>query len=157
MTSAEGESEQLKLSAAASTLFDECRMVLPGVQAIFGFQLIAVFQQKFGEELDKPYQCLHLAALVLVALSATLIMTPAAYHRAQGSRHVSERFLHTSSRLLLFALAPLALGLSLDVFLLGKLVLGRDTIAAVLAAFVFGAMVFMWYVFPHAAHRATPN
>jgi hypothetical protein len=151
----EGESQRLQLSEAASTLFDECRMVLPGVQAIFGFQLIAVFQQKFGEELGKPYQYLHLAALVLVAISAALIMTPAAYHRIQGARHVSERFLRVSSKLLLLALTPLAIGLSLDVFLLGKLVAGRDAIAAFLAAAVFGFMVFMWYVFPHAADRTS--
>lgn len=132
-------------------------MVLPGVQAIFGFQLMVVFQQKFGEELDKPYQLLHLAALVLVAIAAAVIMAPAAYHRMQGARHVTERFIRISSRLLLFALAPLALGLSLDVFLLGKLVLDRDAIAATLALFVFGVMVFMWYVFPRAARHDSRN
>jgi Protein of unknown function (DUF2889). len=156
MNTPRGESEQLKLSQAATTLVDECRMVLPGVQAIFGFQLMVVFQQKFGEQLDKPYQCLHLAALVLVAIAAAVIMAPAAYHRMQGARHVTERFIRVSSRLLLIALGPLALGLSLDVFLLGKLVLGNDGIAVVLAGFVFAVMVFMWYVFPRAARHATP-
>jgi hypothetical protein len=151
MRRAEGESEQLALSDAATTLFDECRMVLPGVQATFGFQLIAVFQQKFGEQLDKPFQYLHFAALMLVAISAALIMTPAAYHRIQGARRVSERFIRISSRLLLIALAPLAAGLSLDIFLLGKLVLDRELLAAILAAAVFGVMVFMWYGFPRVA------
>ena len=42
------EHERVKLSQAASYLLDECRMVLPGVQAIFGFQLIAVFNQRFA-------------------------------------------------------------------------------------------------------------
>ena len=154
MSVGEGESEKLKLSAAASTLRDECRMVLPGVQAIFGFQLIAVFQQRF-ESLDLAYQCVHLAALMLVALSSALLMTPAAYHRANGAHHVSDRFVRVSSRLLMIALAPLAAGLALDIFLLGKLVLERDAIAALLAAAVFGAMVFMWYVFPRAAASRT--
>jgi len=31
-----------------SHLLEECRMVLPGIQALFGFQLIAVFNQPFG-------------------------------------------------------------------------------------------------------------
>lgn len=153
MNRGEGEREELKLSDAASTLVEECRMVLPGVQAIFGFQLMVVFQQKFGEEFDKPYQYLHLAALVLVAISAAVIMAPAAYHRIRGAREVSDRFIRISSRLLLIALAPLAIGLSLDVFLLGKLVLDNHALAAVLALVVFGVMVFMWYLFPHVADR----
>jgi hypothetical protein len=152
----EEESEELTLSQAATTLVDECRMVLPGVQAIFGFQLMVVFQEKFGEELDKAYQCLHLAALVLVAIAAAVIMAPAAYHRMQGARHVTQRFIRVSSRLLLLALGPLALGLSLDVFLLGKLVLESDGIAMALGAFVFAVMIFMWYVFPRVATRPNP-
>lgn len=99
MSLAEGERQELRLSEAARTLVEECRMVLPGVQAIFGFQLIAVFQQKFGEELDKPYQYLHLSALTLVAIAAAVIMTPAAYHRIRNPREVTERFIRVSSRL----------------------------------------------------------
>ena len=155
MNRGRGEREELKLSEAATTLIDECRMVLPGVQAIFGFQLMVVFQQKFAEDLDQPFQYLHLAALMLVALSAAIIMAPAAYHRVHGAREITDRFVRISSRLLLIALAPLAVGLSLDVFLLGKLVVGQDGIAALLALLVFGTMVFMWYVFPHAADRAS--
>lgn len=152
-----GESEKLKLSDAASTLVDECRMVLPGVQAIFGFQLMVVFQQKFGEEFDKPHQYLHLAAMVLVSIAAAVIMAPAAYHRIHGAREVNDRFIRISSRLLLFALAPLAVGLSLDVFLLGKLVMDNQGIAAVLGLAVFSVMIFMWYLFPHVADRGRQN
>ena len=39
--------EELTLSEAAKYLLDECRMVLPGIQALFGFQLIAVFNSAF--------------------------------------------------------------------------------------------------------------
>lgn len=151
MKESHGDRETLKLSDAATTLVDECRMVLPGVQAIFGFQLMVVFQQKFGEELDKPFQYLHLAALLLVAISAAIIMAPAAYHRIHGAREVTDRFIRISSRLLLVALGPLAVGLSLDVFLLGKLVIGQQALAILLAAAVFGVMIFMWYLFPHVA------
>jgi hypothetical protein len=151
MSRGQDERAELTLADAASTLLDECRMVLPGVQAIFGFQLMVVFQQTFGEKLDKSDQCLHLAALVLVAIAAAVIMTPAAYHRIHGPREVSDHFIRLSSRLLLFALAALAAGLALDVFILGKLVLERELLAAALAAGVFGVTVFMWYLFPRAA------
>jgi hypothetical protein len=145
------ERERLRLSQAASTLVDECRMVLPGVQAIFGFQLMVVFQQRFAGEFARGEQYLHLAALVLVAISAALIMAPAAYHRIHGAREVSETFIRISSRLLLLALAPLAVGLSLDIFLLGKLIAGSQGVAGAIALGVFAIMVFMWYLFPRVA------
>jgi hypothetical protein len=128
-------------------------MVLPGVQTIFGFQLIAVFQQRFKEDLDRPEQWLHLGALTLVALAAATIMAPAAYHRIHGAREVTSTFIRVSSRLLLFALAPLALGLSLDIFLLGKLVLGQSYVPAFLAAAVFLFMAYMWYLLPRTNGR----
>jgi len=47
------ERQELKLSEAAQTLLDECRMVLPGIQALFGFQLIAVFNDRFKHDLSQ--------------------------------------------------------------------------------------------------------
>jgi hypothetical protein len=37
---------------------EEARMVLPGIQALFGFQLIAVFNERF-KELTKDEQLIH--------------------------------------------------------------------------------------------------
>jgi hypothetical protein len=34
--------EKVSLETAATYILEECRMVLPGVQALFGFQMIAV-------------------------------------------------------------------------------------------------------------------
>ena len=39
--------EKLTLEDALTHLLEECRMVLPGVQALFGFQLIVVFNRSF--------------------------------------------------------------------------------------------------------------
>src|SRR6478609_4363691 len=83
------EIETVTLSQAASYLLDECRMVLPGIQALFGFQLIAIFNQRFADALPVLEQRLHFASLTLVALSIAIIMSPAAYHRMQGVREVS--------------------------------------------------------------------
>jgi hypothetical protein len=41
-----------ELEKIAQTAIEEARMVLPGIQAIFGFQLIAVFNTKFAELSD---------------------------------------------------------------------------------------------------------
>ena len=61
-------------------ILEECRMVLPGIQALFGFQLIAVFNQSFSEisSLDKS---IHLAAILCTVGAIACLMGPAAYHR----------------------------------------------------------------------------
>src|SRR5205823_10297737 len=64
----------------AHSTHEEARMVLPGIQALFGFQLIAAFNTRFTE-LELADRAVHLSALILVALAIALIMTPAAYHR----------------------------------------------------------------------------
>ncbi len=46
------EMEKLPLSQAAMMLIEECRMILPGIQALFGFQLIVVFNSTFAEKLS---------------------------------------------------------------------------------------------------------
>jgi hypothetical protein len=82
--------ESLPLSKAAEYLLDECRMVLPGIQALFGFQLVAVFNQGFAEKLSTAEQRLHLLAIGLVVVAVAIIMTPAALHRA-SPREVTAR------------------------------------------------------------------
>src|SRR5438067_11651328 len=82
--------EALPLSAAVTHLREVCRMVLPGLQALFGFQLIAIFNQSFSEKRSATEQRLHLLAFGLVVIA--LVMTPAAYHRQTNPQEVSARF-----------------------------------------------------------------
>src|SRR4051812_43529125 len=88
------------ISEAVSHLLEECRMVLPGIQALFGFQLIAAFNQRFAD-LSHFNQGLHLAATTLVSLCAAIVMTPAAYHRCVDPEIISERYLKICTRLIL--------------------------------------------------------
>ena len=48
---AASETEDLTLATAVTHLLEECRMILPGLQALLGFQLIAVFSQPFLDRL----------------------------------------------------------------------------------------------------------
>src|SRR5215213_5521693 len=65
--------EQLSLDQAATHLLEECRMVLPGIQALFGFQMIAVFNQRFATALSATEQRVHLAAILLVVSAVILV------------------------------------------------------------------------------------
>ena len=145
----EEKKEELPLSKAAEYLLDECRMVLPGIQALFGFQLVAVFNSAFGEKLSPSEQRLHLLAIALVAIAVALIMTPAALHRQRGAYEVSDTFVRVSSRLLLWSMVPLALSISLDFYLVSRVITGTRLVS------LFGVAMFalfsaLWFLLPRA-------
>jgi hypothetical protein len=134
-------------------ILEESRMVLPGIQALFGFQLIAVFNQRFHEVLGLGAQKLHLCAVILTALAIALIMAPAAYHR-QAERGSISRYLATySSRLIATAMAPLLVALSSEVSLIAFIVL-RDLLWSVMiGAALFLVFTWLWYGFPALRRR----
>ena len=148
-----GKKEEVKLDSAATHVLEECRMVLPGIQALFGFQLIAVFNQGFDEKLSPGEQQLHFVVFFLVAVSAALVMAPTAIHRQSQQREVSERFIWLSSLLLRMSMLPLALGLSLDVFLIARVVFDAAAAGYAFAGALFAILVGLWYVLPRREGR----
>lgn len=141
--------EPLSLSQAAEFLLQECRMVLPGVQALLGFQLIVIFNPGFDQKLGVASRNLHLLAIALVALAVIFVMAPAAYHRQTGVHKVSPGFLRLASRFLLLSMAPLALGICIDVGLIARVIL-QSPLGAVLAVLLFAIFVSVWFVLPRS-------
>jgi hypothetical protein len=139
------------LEKSVDHLLEECRMVLPGVQALFGFQLIAVFNQPFFAVLSAAERELHLAALVLVSLSVALVMAPAAYHRQAEPQRVSARFVAYASRMLMLAMVTLMIAVPLDVYVIARVILAAPPLAAAIAAGVFAAFGTAWFVIPWRA------
>src|SRR5262245_24295660 len=111
--------EKLPLARAAQYLLEECRTVLPGIQTLFGFKLISVFNQGFSQKLSETEQRLHLLATTLIAVAIILIMAPAAYHRQTDPEEVTRTFVRLASRLLLASMVPFALGICIDFYLVG--------------------------------------
>jgi hypothetical protein len=140
--------EPVSLDSAATHILEECRMVLPGIQALFGFQLIAVFNDGFDQKLSSAQQMLHLAAIVLVVVAVALVMTPAALHRQTEPREVSERFIWVASKLLLASMFPLVLGLCLEVYLVSIVVAHNQALALALAAALALLFGLLWVVLP---------
>jgi hypothetical protein len=139
--------EDLPLSKAAQLLLEECRMVLPGIQALFGFQLIVVFNSRFAEALSPGEQRLHLLAIGLVMLAIALIMSPAAYHRQNDPQQITTRFIRVSTRLVLWSMPALALSLCVEFYLICRVIIGSQ-MALVLAAVQLGVCSFLWFVVP---------
>lgn len=142
------EREKLSLGQAANYLLNECRMVLPGIQALFGFQLIAVFSPGFGEKLSNVEQRLHLLAIGLSMIAIAIIMTPAALHRQTDAQQITARFIRISTLLLLWSMFPLALSICLDFYLVAQAILD-ERLAALLAVIFFGVFAVLWFVLPH--------
>jgi hypothetical protein len=143
-----GTRERVSLDSATTHILEECRMVLPGIQALFGFQLIAVFNDGFAERLSSGQQMLHLAAIVLIVAAVALVMTPAALHRQTQPDEVSERFVWIASKLLLASMFPLVLGLCFEVYVVAIVVAKSPVIAAVLAAAVALLFGLLWIALP---------
>jgi hypothetical protein len=142
-----GATEKLSLEKEAQSVEGEARMVLPGIQAIFGFQLIAIFNQRF-EELAAMERVLHLSSLVLVAVSTALIMAPAAYHRIAERGEVSKRFVDLASNLLAWAMAVLAAGIAVDFYIAARLAADSPAVGLVLAAGALLLFGWLWFIFP---------
>lgn len=155
-TDRRSQMEDLPLAQAAQHLLEECRMVLPGIQALFGFQLIAVFSDGFSSKLQHVEQFLHLGAIALVAVAMALVMAPAAYHRQALPATVTDRFLALSSRLLLWSMFPLALSIVLDFYLIAGLITGHKGLAAALAMLLLTLFFGLWLVLPWC-HRRDPG
>ena len=140
--------EKLSLNDAAGHLLEECRMVLPGIQALFGFQLVAVFNSRFTEALSTGEQRLHLVSTVLVAAAVALVMAPAAWHRQVEPAAVSRKFVEVSSRLLLWSMLPLGIAISLEVYLVSRVILGSVAFAMTIAMASFFVFVVFWLLLP---------
>lgn len=127
-------------------------MVLPGIQALFGFQLIAVFNNRFTA-LGPLEQQLHYAALVLVALSVILIMAPASYHRIVQRSAVSPFTVKLTSVLTSTAMAPLIVSLAIEVYVVGWLISQDTPASAALAIALLTLGMALWFGLPLLRYR----
>lgn len=135
------------LSAQVNMIEQEARMVLPGIQTLFGFQLIAVFNQGFKVNLTYSEQICHLVALLLVAISAILVVAPAAYHR-QAKHQISIHFIELSGNFLAWAMAPLAIGTCLDIYLVTKVILSSMILSILTTTIIFLLYAWTWFILP---------
>lgn len=124
----------------------ETRVVLPGVQAILGFQYIAFFSESF-QRLPVLLQRLHLAALLLICCSVVLLMTPAAFHRIVEKGEDTERFHRFATGLILGAMVPLALASALEFYVVAEKILVDRTLALAAAATLLVYFYALWFGF----------
>ena len=135
-----------KIKDKIKHVLTECRVVLPGAQALLGFQFVTTLMESF-EKLPSSSKYVHLASLVLVAVSIVLLMTPAAYHRIVERGEETEHFHRFASRMLIAAMMPLALGISGDLFVVVRKI--TESSASAIASMVVSLLFFygLWFGF----------
>ena len=106
----------------------EARVIIPGNQALMGFQFAVILQKGFNE-LPLWVKWLHLSSLSLISLSTVLLLTPASYHRIVERGEETPDFFRVASGLVLCSLPPLALGLCVDFFIVIYKLSGRISLA----------------------------
>jgi Family of unknown function (DUF6328) len=130
-------------------MLTEARILLPGAQALLGFQLAITFTESF-EKLPLSSKVAHMGALGCVALTVIFLIAPAAFHRIVYQGESTQAFHDLGSRFILAASAVLALGLATDLYV----VIAKITeatwagVAAGLGTFV--VLVLLWHVAPLA-------
>lgn len=107
------EYEMADLHTKIDQMLTEARVILPGVQAMLGFQLIVVMTRAF-DDLPRGYQILHFIGLALTTLSIVLLIAPAAVHRLAFSGDDNSRFHEIGSALVTAALVPLSVAIAAE-------------------------------------------
>jgi uncharacterized protein DUF6328 len=135
------------LATKVEQLLTEARVIIPGAQALLGFQFIAMLTSGF-DRLPQPVKAVHALALGLVAINVILLMTPAALHRLSFNGEDSRRFLRMGSALVIAAPGFLAAGIAAETFVVLHKVSSNAGWAAVGGLASFVALVGLWYAIP---------
>lgn len=131
-----------------SRLEQEARMVLPGIQALFGFQLMCVFNPTFGAKLVKDEQVLHLIATTFTLLTIILMLTPGAYHRQKDQFKESQYFIIQFSHFITIGMFFLALAICIDFFLIARIILNNYWISVSASVMLMLLFCGFWFLYP---------
>lgn len=122
----------------------EARMVLPGAQALLGFQTAIVLTDAF-ESLPMSSRLVHLSCIVATALSTIVLMTPAAYHRIVEEGRPTDRFQRLAGTCVLASMVPLAIAISGELFVVVAKITGSAAAAVVTSALLLLFFFGFWF------------
>lgn len=131
----------------------EIRIVLPGTQALLGFQFVAFFNTSFNS-LSPNLQMYHLVNLLLVTISTILLIAPVGFQQILENGRNTERLLRYTSRVITMAMFFLLVGLSGDIFVAGSMLDQPSNIlpaAVSITTFIFGFT--LWFGVTSAKRR----
>src|SRR3954453_5597999 len=126
------EDEGERLARQLIELLNELRVVMPGVQLLFGFLLTVPFQQRFAE-IDDFQRIVYVVTLVLTAASAAFLMAPSAFHRLTFRMGEKPYLIQFGTRVTIVGLGLLALAMNGVILLLADVLFHGTTVAVMVA------------------------
>jgi hypothetical protein len=142
--------ERTSLKDRISHLLVEARIILPGAQAMLGFQLAAYFTEAF-EKLSFASRIVHTASVLCIGFTVLLLMMPAAYHRIVDGGEDTPDFERFASRVVLAALVPLSLGLGGEIYVFFIRAFHEPIFAAAAGAGAVALLLAAWFLLPVVA------
>jgi Family of unknown function (DUF6328) len=135
------------LDVQVDQLLTEARLIIPGAQALLGFQFAVILMRAFAE-LPDAVKMLHIAALCCIGLAVILLMAPASIHRIAFGGEDDPAFVKVASWFVVAAPLPLAFGIALDTFVAAGRALQSDRAASLLSLTAIVVLLGTWYVYP---------
>lgn len=146
------EQKILDLKDISSHLLDEIRIVLPGTEVLLGFQLSTIFTEAFTN-LSQVLKYFHIASLGFITLSTILLIAPVAYDRLIEEDEVTKSFLRFSSKMVLFAMIFLGLGLSLEMYVIINKAFDLQLLAIIAAIITLSLSYLLWFGYTFYSRR----
>jgi Family of unknown function (DUF6328) len=143
------EDEAERLDRELIELLNELRVIMPGVQVLFGFLLTVPFQQGF-EKIDAFQRDVYFVTLLLTAVAAAFLMAPSAFHRLTFRAGQKPYLLELGTRQMIVGLGALALAMNGTILLLTDILFHRLTVSITVAC---SATLFAWLWFGLALRR----
>lgn len=148
-----GDSEETSIGRRVDMFLGEFRILVPGLAALFGFQLGAAFSSSW-EDLSPLLRWLNFGSILATGLALLSLLVPVAYHRITSGLDISENFLRYCQRHLAAGFAFVGVSLALSLFVQASRTFGALPAAFAIAVTFLAACGLMWGWMPHMrAHR----
>jgi Family of unknown function (DUF6328) len=139
------ETPQERADRNFSELVQELRVLMVGVQILFGFLLTLAFGPGF-DALDAFRHAVYLVTLLSAAAASTLLVGPVALHRMLFQSGLKPAVVRGAHRMAVLALIALGITLSAGLLLVLDITVGRVAAAAITTGFVVATVVVWWVV-----------
>jgi membrane-bound acyltransferase YfiQ involved in biofilm formation len=137
------EDEAERLDRELIELLNELRVVMPGVQVLFGFLLAVPFQQRF-EDVNAFQRDVYFVTLLAAMAATAFLIAPSAYHRIAFGQHEKPNIILVGTVQFVCGLVALAIAMNGAVLLVTDFLFHAGTVIVTLL--VTGSL-FAWLWF----------
>jgi hypothetical protein len=140
------ESFKDKLDRELVELLQEMRIMLPGIEVIFGFLLTVPFTERFTR-LTALQTSTYFLVFISTALATAFLVAPSTYHRLRWRQYDKEHLLQVANKFAITGLTFFAVSLSGIAFIVTDVVI-QTTTAVWVAAGIGLIVVILWFGLP---------